>query len=132
MTVRIPEIGDILLDHQHDNLVAWFERLEQALRDGVADTLVDQILANVGQYVEEHFAYEEAVMKRVGYPEAESHCREHRQFRDRLEELERARAAGEAGVSAELAAALKAWIVAHISRSDAAFGNHLQALSASI
>ncbi|WP_078790005.1 bacteriohemerythrin [Trichlorobacter thiogenes] len=64
-------------DDQHQQLVAMVNRLHQALKDGQAVDLLDEILAGLLEYTQVHFAGEEALMEQYGYPDYQRHKQTH-------------------------------------------------------
>ena len=68
------------IDAQHRELFARIGRLLEASRNRQSREEVVRLLEFLGQYVLEHFALEEEMMKARAYPRLEGHRAEHRQF----------------------------------------------------
>jgi hemerythrin len=81
LAVGIPEI-----DAQHQELFRRAERLIAALRSGDRGEVLP-LLAYLDEYVVQHFAAEERLMREVGDPGLEAHAAAHRGFRADFAEL---------------------------------------------
>ena len=74
------------IDAQHRQLLAAFNRLAAALKQGDASG-VQSILAFADAYAAEHFGLEEGLMRVHGYPFILEHEREHRAFVEHFRRL---------------------------------------------
>lgn len=79
LTVGIEEI-----DNQHRALFQQMERLLDACMEGREREEVLGMLDFLDRYVVTHFATEEGLQRRYGYPGSEGHRKEHGEFMDRL------------------------------------------------
>jgi hemerythrin len=95
-------VGVAKLDTQHRKLFDYVNELEQAMRKGQGRAVLDKILANLSAYTREHFATEEELMRRTGYPAYAQHKAAHETFVKRVREFEQSHKAGEVGVTVEL------------------------------
>ncbi len=111
-------IGHPQIDDQHRQMFALaeaaidslFSTAEQRPRDAQLQALID--------FAREHFAYEEALMQTLAYPEAESHTKYHASL---LTELDAycAKVRLQSNTNpAGLAAFLWRWLVIHIHSAD--------------
>ncbi|MCK6519793.1 hemerythrin family protein, partial [Myxococcota bacterium] len=75
MSVGVPE-----LDSQHRELFTRLNRLVAAIRAGRGSADVAPVLAFLDDYTREHFADEERVMERAGYPALAEHRAQHAGF----------------------------------------------------
>jgi hemerythrin len=72
LVMGIPE-----LDEQHRRLFARIDSLLEAIRGGSSRAEVGRTLAFLSDYVNEHFAAEEALMREAAFPGLGSHVKEH-------------------------------------------------------
>lgn len=119
-------IGEAGVDGQHREIFLRLERLLQAIEAGKGEDEVCNTLDFLEQYTREHFAEEEALQRRTGYPHFEMHQAEHRHF---LETLAAIRAKYlEKGSQEEVvkwtSRALQDWLVKHICEIDKAFARY--------
>jgi hemerythrin-like metal-binding protein len=84
----------------------------------VVDDMVDRLLA----YALQHFDTEEGLMRASSYPYLAAHEREHREFSDRVSEMERRRRHGQLLPSSEMMDFLCTWLRDHVLDSDKDFG----------
>ncbi|MCM2332769.1 MAG: bacteriohemerythrin [Anaeromyxobacteraceae bacterium] len=127
LSVGVPEI-----DAQHQELFRRIDRLLDAvLRRDRSEA--GAVLAWLGTFVQDHFSAEERLMAETGYPDAERHVKEHRDFARRLAEIE---ADFEAhGATAAVMYALEqhavGWLGDHVYFSDVSLGRWVLAPRAS-
>ncbi|MCH7937934.1 MAG: hemerythrin family protein [Proteobacteria bacterium] len=83
------------LDRDHQHLADIVNRIVQAIDDGEAEKCEDLVLDLV-QSAKEHFASEEALLIKVGYPNLKKHQDHHKSLNTKMEHLlEFAKMAGE-------------------------------------
>ena len=121
-------LGVDQIDSQHKELLARFDMLLNACKQGKGGEEVLHLLAFLDEYVLTHFRDEEALQKQSGFPDYESHRQEHESFIGRLSEMKGRLA--EEGVQIDLVLdtnkMLLDWLIRHISVRDKALGRHLQ------
>lgn len=77
-------VGNTAIDGDHKRLIDLFNRLHFMSLVGDDDQAVAEVLEELLTYVRVHFAREEAMMRRCGYPGLEDHRHRHREFASRL------------------------------------------------
>jgi hemerythrin len=117
------------LDEQHRQLIALYNRVDEALRAGQAHRRMHVFLEELLKYADFHFASEETLMERAGYAELEAHRAEHEQFRRRILRLKNTYDAGQARVSRPLAEFLSYWLENHITGTDSRYRLPLRGMS---
>jgi len=120
-------VGVARIDAQHRKLFQWVNELEQAMRQGRGRDVLDKVLSGLVAYTREHFAAEEELMLKTGYPELAQHKAVHDGFIRRTAELQQRHQAGEVGVSVELASSLGDWIRNHVLGMDKRYAPHMAA-----
>lgn len=114
------ELGHAEIDHQHRTLFARAAAVVEAIWGGRGATEVQGTLRFLTDYVGEHFAAEEALMRDAGYPGAEAHAALHRRIERRLVEI--ATAWSDHGATpallADVEAMMSGWVTIHISEKD--------------
>lgn len=112
-----------LIDMQHLWLIKMVVELEEALKvnyDERLNLLVD-LLPDVKNYVEEHFAAEEAMMDALGYPAAQGHKKLHEIFTRTVASHDAEYATRTRHGAAIMVHDLKDWLLTHIVIEDAKF-----------
>lgn len=120
------ELGLEIIDRQHRWLVSATNALYHEMhRDPREYERLDMLIRGLLLYVRQHFAVEERLFKRYGYPQTEAHLKEHEHFTVAVEEWKSRHQAGEA-LSLEILGFLKHWLLYHILRSDKAYAPFLK------
>ena len=117
------------VDDDHQRLFALYNRFSDALKAGESREQVGQFLTELVDYSETHFRREEALMRRLDYPDYAKHKRMHDAFADYV----RATAAGPAPSDDDvefLHGYVAIWLCGHILVMDKWFGEWLANLPA--
>lgn len=121
-TVGVEEI-----DRQHRQLFSRFNDLISACDEGKGADEALRMLKFLNDYVTIHFAEEEELQRRYGYPDGRRHNDEHDAFVLELMNLEQQ--FREHGPTPRLVATtnqiVAVWLIDHISRVDAEFARYL-------
>jgi len=117
-------VGEIDREHQH--LFALAEEMHQAMMAGKGKQIVMHLLDEMLAYTGQHFAHEEELMERSGFPDREPHLRQHEELRTQVR-AKRARAlAGEVTMTIEAMQFLMSWLKGHILASDCRIADFLR------
>ncbi len=114
-------VGVAELDEQHRCFVEILNRFHERMKAGRGSEIVDQILAELVSYAENHFATEERLFDRYGYPNALSHRAAHAGFLGKLRELRSEVATGKRFVSLTTLNLLRDWLDHHVMNVDMAY-----------
>lgn len=119
-------VGDERIDAQHRELFRRAARLFEGLRRGEPEE-IGELVGFLREYVVEHFATEEALMRETRYPGYASHKAEHDEFISDLLELsaEHERDGSGAFMTVKASHWLKEWLRQHVSGTDAELGRFL-------
>lgn len=77
-------LGNAAIDNDHKRLIDLCNRLHFMTLAGDDDQAVADVFDELLTYVRVHFAREEAMMRRLGYPGLKDHQSCHREFASRL------------------------------------------------
>ncbi len=114
-------------DEQHKKLVSLINQLYDAMREGKGKEVIDLIIDELVKYADYHFKTEETLMSKYGYPELESHKREHELFVQKVQEFVEKEKKGSLTLTMDVMNFLKNWITNHILGSDKKYGPFLVA-----
>ena len=114
------------IDDQHKILVGMINELHAAMKKGKSRDALLRIFERLREYTASHFANEEKLFKKHGYPETEEHIAAHKAFVDKVVEWERAVSSGKATVSMEIMRFLKQWLTGHIMGVDKRYAPFLK------
>lgn len=118
----VETLGLAELDRQHRVLVEAIDGLREGVRDPGSDV---SAWIQVIEVVRDHFAWEEAEMRREGFPDLVSHRRDHSRQLRTLED-HRVRMEREGIPEPGAVSALVAWNERHIRSRDREFAQFLQ------
>lgn len=120
-------IGVEVIDEQHKELFARTNRLLEACQEGRGREVVGETLEFLGDYVKTHFATEEGLMEKYGYPEFATHKRLHEGFTEAFQRLKEEAAKG-SGLTlvTQVNKTIVDWWINHILKVDKKLGVFLQ------
>jgi hemerythrin len=128
-------VGVAELDEDHKVMVGLIDELYEAIhRDQHSQTMaaaidemntLGRVLDDLVDYVENHSAAEEELMRQYSYPAYEEHKTAHETTKAKVRALKGAFEDGEAVSSRELVRFLKQWLTSHILDLDMRLGAFL-------
>lgn len=118
-------LGHGEIDGQHLLLVEMINELYDHLQSGRAGGGVLDAIQGLKAYAGYHFAEEERLMLRYGYPELEDHRLAHLDFTERVEAFTAAARNSARNTALEVLAFLTQWLGEHIQQSDRRFVDFL-------
>jgi hemerythrin-like metal-binding protein len=120
-------VGVKASDDDHKKLIELLNRLYGGMKGGQGRQVVGKVLDDLIIYTKSHFAREEVLFDRTGYPAALEHKKQHRELVRQAEELQARYKSGESALSIETLDFLKDWLNNHIQGTDKQYSSHLNA-----
>jgi hemerythrin len=120
-SVDIPEI-----DALQQKMFALFNVLIDLKENDSELKDCTNMIAEINEYCKFYFSKEEEYLKKEGYPDFESHLREHRQFVKTTIGLRREVAENADNLTYEMIHDLREWLKNHITRSDSLYVPYLR------
>jgi hemerythrin-like metal-binding protein len=114
-------------DQDHKELFSLTNDLYEAMRVGKGSQVVEHIVEELKEYTKSHFAAEEALMAKAGYPALSDHREEHRKLIESVDKLQKDMKDGTVGQSVGVATFLNDWLMNHIKKTDQLYSAHLNA-----
>lgn len=114
-------------DEQHQKLVGMINQLYEAMKVGKGQLELGKILEDLVDYTRKHFASEEALMLKHGYPNYTQHKASHDRLTQQVIEFKHQYDEGKIGLSVQMMNFLKEWLVNHILDEDKAYSNFFEA-----
>lgn len=112
-------VGVPVLDEHHRHLFDLLARIDAMADAGLALDSVQAVFAELNRYVAYHFAEEEGMMERAGFPFLELHRHSHQTIALRVADMSAALSvANVERVARELHGFLTGWLVHHIEIED--------------
>jgi hemerythrin-like metal-binding protein len=113
-------LGDLEIDAQHQTLFA----LVNTLLAATEKSSLAEAVSNLFQHTRDHFAHEEAVMQKTGYPAMQAHVEQHSTLLAKLSKTSELIANYTLDM-ANLESFLAAWLFNHLETLDAPLVNHI-------
>jgi hemerythrin len=119
-------IGEI--DGQHRELFSRINSLREACNKGQGREEVLKLLLFLNDYIKTHFAAEEELQKRHGYPGYPAHRDQHKGFVREVDNLERQFQGEGASIGLVIKAnmTMTQWLIEHISKVDREFADFVR------
>ena len=121
--------GNEALDEQHKHWISLYNRLDQTMLEKKIDVLnqvKNEILQEMSDYVDYHFAFEEEFMESINYPDKNRHWRMHKDFRNRIYSICRDHEDGAIVLNTEILGTIRKWMHEHIIGQDGKIGEYLK------
>lgn len=107
------------IDRDHQTLFVMVNALYDAMAMGIEPEPLSVLFARLTEYVNSHFAREEALMRAHGYPDLEAHSEMHRELAATVRRLTGLYEEQPSSVAHEdLMEFLKGWLSHHVLTSD--------------
>ncbi len=119
-------VGVEAADDDHKRLIDLINQLHEGMNHEQGKEIVGKVLDELESYTRYHFAREEELFERTGYPAAD-HKREHRELVEQVVTLQSRYKSGETALAIETLDILKEWLTVHIQGTDKKYHDHLNA-----
>ena len=113
------------MDNQHRELVSIINSLQGAINEGLGKERLAEILEKLLSYTDFHFAAEEKLLKKHGYPGFEEHRRKHVAMRGKVLALIQDYKGGRVTMTFSVLKFLQDWLSKHIMGTDKKYSAYL-------
>ena len=120
------ELGIAVVDSQHKMLVDMINELHDSFLEGKSFEKMGDILTGLLFYSQTHFATEEELFDKHGYPEKRAHISEHNEFIMKISSKVDKMKKGESVLSVDIARYLRDWLINHVMISDKKFAPYIK------
>lgn len=108
-----------VMDEHHRTLFKLVDRVNGAFLEQNEYEVIGEVLASLIDYTKMHFAAEEQLMRKAGFPGLAQHKKAHDGLVAHVEELQRRHREGDSSVTTEMSQfMLKDWLLKHILGMD--------------
>lgn len=108
-----------VMDEHHRTLFKLVDRVNGAFLEQNEYEVIGEVLASLIDYTKMHFAAEEHLMHKAGFPGLAQHKKAHDRLVAHVEELQRRHREGDSSVTTEISQfMLKDWLLKHILGMD--------------
>ena len=118
-------VGVAQMDEQHKKWIDIINRLHDAMSTGAASKVINEIIQEMNDYTVFHFSSEEKLLAQHGYPGTMAQEQAHKQFVEKLEEIKKRSEVSTIGLSTNVMASLKDWLLHHILEKDKLYTTYL-------
>ena len=113
------------MDKQHRVLVGIISDLQDAVKNGEGKVKLAEVLESLLAYTDKHFAAEEKLMKKHGYPGYNEHKSKHIKMRGKVLSLIEDYNDGRVTISFSVLTFLQNWLSKHIMGTDMKYAAYL-------
>jgi len=106
------------IDRQHQMFIALINELNDAMRQGKGKDVLEGIVKKLDYYATSHFLTEENYFALFGYPEAESHKKQHAYFIEKTSAIKHDLSERKPALSIDVMNFLSKWLKDHIMNTD--------------
>lgn len=107
-----------LLEKEHQQLIDFFDALEEGISNGISASQVYNYLSDFVALAEKHFKNEEVIMKDYEYPEIIDHKKEHANLLEELFILKSKLGEGHTPFGKDYMQSLRHWLEKHLFGDD--------------
>lgn len=114
------------IDEQHKKLISIIQEVEAEISSQEYHfTGLITVVNELDDYIKDHLAYEEAMMKKYAYPGADKHLLEHNELRYKILSINYDNIPESKEFFLDTYTYLSNWLINHILKTDKALGNYL-------
>jgi hemerythrin len=110
------------MDEQHKGLVNTLNELHGAMISGSNKAAAGPLLDRLVKYTHDHFAAEEALLKRTKFPKLDAHLGKHKDLTTQVQAFVGRYQRGELSLNMDLLLFLRDWLTTHIQKEDRKYG----------
>lgn len=111
-------VGDAEIDEQHRVLIGILNSLYDAMLEGRARQMMDQLFEDLASYMHLHFSNEEQYFDQFHYAGRTQHVLQHQELTRKTQELQTTYFEKNRDMTMELFSLLRDWIIRHIMQED--------------
>jgi hemerythrin-like metal-binding protein len=124
------DIGVTSMNDDHREILDAMNKIYDARAENQPGATINQLVAKLGAVCSRHFADEEALMAKIGYPGIGTHKHLHGQLLERYGRHAAEIKAANGVAPEEFFEFLRFWLTSHIRGIDAKYGAHAHATKA--
>lgn len=115
------EVGVEIIDFQHQKLVRYINEFYEATKSGECPEILAVLFERLIAYTETHFALEEKLMEKWGYPKLHEHRLLHQELILQVKGFKDLYKSGEDRLPEDVLHFLKKWLKEHILLDDKSY-----------
>ncbi len=107
-----------MIDNQHVKFFALFDKLQDLNQTDDSHEQILEVIKELEKYTNNHFATEEALMRKANAPDYELHVVQHQVFIAKIEDFKIAYSYNNAALLEQMTTFMRKWFLMHISEVD--------------
>ena len=112
-------VGDHLIDFDHQMLINVSNELFNEIENGTGHEVIEKTIHCLNDYIDRHFAHEEAMFLDTDYPDADEHIKTHREIEKIFRGIETAYNKDPHSLDpGDMLNFINRWLVRHILKVD--------------
>ena len=115
-------VGVQVIDDEHKLLIAMINKAYDSVTNMEEDKILEELVKDMCAYAIIHFATEDSLMNKYGYPAAEVHIKMHASFAVKAEALNNMVSSGDIVEPVKVFKFLADWLRGHILKTDKDLG----------
>ena len=118
------KLGIESVDSEHQQLIDMLNHTYQLLNNGQREQARIYFKKALTDYIDEHFANEEAMLINIKYPKLSEHAQVHKQFKLSFQRLAPKIEAGDDAAFRQALADTYTWLISHIGKTDKRYARY--------
>jgi hemerythrin len=111
-------VNVVIIDQQHRKLIELLNEMDNGLKAHRGREAVGPVLSELVTQTSAHFAFEEDLMKKFGYPAYEAHRLQHQALVKMVKDFQKRIQEGESSAMDDVMNVLKQWLDIHFLGTD--------------
>lgn len=126
-------VGNDIIDHDHHFMINFINTIELVLQKPEEKEMLLAVIEQLREYASNHFRREEAIQRRIQYPQSIHHKKEHslllKEIENLIIEIKATKSAEEiAKRSTDIIDILRNWLINHVLKEDMKLKPYLEIL----
>lgn len=123
--------GNKQIDTEHEELIKAINDLLDACSKGKGRAELEKTVKFLSSYTKTHFAHEEVLQRKYGYPDYKNHKEYHKYFIEQVENIHNKLSTSGANIAlvGEINSKVGNWIIKHIKTEDVKVAKHIRSKS---
>lgn len=114
------------IDDQHKQLIQYLNELHDALGNGTAMDIMDDLVQNLLVFSDTHFTAEELLFEKYQYPERYEHMASHEEFIEKVNEIASQISDENYRLPVETMKFLRHWLLEHMQGEDQLYAKYFK------
>lgn len=119
-------VGIKEIDDRHKQLIQHYNDLYDALGNGTAMNIMEDLVKNLQEFSDNHFATEEALFEKYQYPKRYEHIASHEEFTNKINKIASQISKDNYLLPIETIKFLRNWLLEHMQGEDQLYAKYFE------